>query len=200
MIFFYYWFLYKLQILVDFYRFTLSFWFFFFVIFFFKQKTAYEMRISDWSSDVCSSDLGENLVRSCRPPDRHAADGQPFSSPSDARMGLGLSGARLSARAAGDILPESGSYRSLAAFSYRHGRTQQRRPRHPAFQLHPQTRDQRWRSYPAATLERFGQWQRMRGAARHGTAGEGRRCESGFFCNAGNRPWPQHGWSCAPDC
>src|SRR3546814_3953395 len=28
-----------------------------FCIFFFKQKTAYEMRISDWSSDVCSSDL-----------------------------------------------------------------------------------------------------------------------------------------------
>src|SRR3546814_10164060 len=27
--------------------------------FFFKQKTAYEMRISDWSSDVCSSDLGK---------------------------------------------------------------------------------------------------------------------------------------------
>src|SRR3546814_9230578 len=31
------------------------FWYLF--IFFFKQKTAYEMRISDWSSDVCSSDL-----------------------------------------------------------------------------------------------------------------------------------------------
>src|SRR3546814_5262082 len=30
----------------------------FFYFFFFKQKTAYEMRISDWSSDVCSSDLG----------------------------------------------------------------------------------------------------------------------------------------------
>src|SRR3546814_7646246 len=29
----------------------------FYVFFFFKQKTAYEMRISDWSSDVCSSDL-----------------------------------------------------------------------------------------------------------------------------------------------
>src|SRR3546814_4971108 len=28
-----------------------------FMFFFFKQKTAYEMRISDWSSDVCSSDL-----------------------------------------------------------------------------------------------------------------------------------------------
>src|SRR3546814_7561097 len=27
-------------------------------VFFFKQKTAYELRISDWSSDVCSSDLG----------------------------------------------------------------------------------------------------------------------------------------------
>src|SRR3546814_13083647 len=30
---------------------------FFILFFFFKQKTAYEMRISDWSSDVCSSDL-----------------------------------------------------------------------------------------------------------------------------------------------
>src|SRR3546814_8629741 len=29
------------------------------LFFFFKQKTAYEMRISDWSSDVCSSDLSE---------------------------------------------------------------------------------------------------------------------------------------------
>src|SRR3546814_4755948 len=29
----------------------------FFCFFFFKQKTAYEMRISDWSSDVCASDL-----------------------------------------------------------------------------------------------------------------------------------------------
>src|SRR3546814_4620412 len=29
----------------------------YFFFFFFKQKTAYEMRISDWSSDVCSSDL-----------------------------------------------------------------------------------------------------------------------------------------------
>src|SRR3546814_3631129 len=29
------------------------------IFFFFKQKTAYEMRISDWSSDVCSSDLAE---------------------------------------------------------------------------------------------------------------------------------------------
>src|SRR3546814_4739544 len=40
--------------------------------FFFKQKTAYEMRISDWSSDVCSSDLpggrfrNESLQEKCR--------------------------------------------------------------------------------------------------------------------------------------
>src|SRR3546814_7382208 len=48
------------------------------VFFFFKQKTAYEMRISDWSSDVCSSDLPtgpETRVRDknphpARPPER----------------------------------------------------------------------------------------------------------------------------------
>src|SRR3546814_3734587 len=41
------------------YYFTVSFCIisFLFLFFFFKQKTAYEMRISDWSSDVCSSDL-----------------------------------------------------------------------------------------------------------------------------------------------
>src|SRR3546814_3671075 len=33
------------------------FYLLFVFFFFFKQKTAYEMRISDWSSDVCSSDL-----------------------------------------------------------------------------------------------------------------------------------------------
>src|SRR3546814_4947912 len=34
------------------------------IFFFFKQKTAYEMRISDWSSDVCSSDLKAYLDQS----------------------------------------------------------------------------------------------------------------------------------------
>src|SRR3546814_5260978 len=33
------------------------------LFFFFKQKTAYEMRISDWSSDVCSSDLDSGFVK-----------------------------------------------------------------------------------------------------------------------------------------
>src|SRR3546814_20370770 len=37
------------------------------IFFFFKQKTAYEMRISDWSSDVCSSDLHGIDLRAGRP-------------------------------------------------------------------------------------------------------------------------------------
>src|SRR3546814_7743205 len=57
---------------------------FLFFFFFFKQKTAYEMRISDWSSDVCSSDLHGDIrqlasqndqpVRVCRPIARHAEE------------------------------------------------------------------------------------------------------------------------------
>src|SRR3546814_1101954 len=38
-----------------------------FGVFFFKQKTAYEMRISDWSSDVCSSDLCERSRERWKP-------------------------------------------------------------------------------------------------------------------------------------
>src|SRR3546814_4106282 len=38
---------------------------FLWLFFFFMQKTAYEMRISDWSSDVCSSDPGEAEVLAC---------------------------------------------------------------------------------------------------------------------------------------
>src|SRR3546814_4263886 len=43
-------------------------------VFFFKQKTAYEMRISDWSSDVCSSDLSPLRQQhgvQANPPDDH---------------------------------------------------------------------------------------------------------------------------------
>src|SRR3546814_6006545 len=39
--------------------------------FFFKQKTAYEMRISDWSSDVCSSDLQSLAYRLRKYASRH---------------------------------------------------------------------------------------------------------------------------------
>src|SRR3546814_10881558 len=48
------------------------------LVFFFKQKTAYEMRISDWSSDVCSSDLaadrGDVLADGGRPGEADLVD------------------------------------------------------------------------------------------------------------------------------
>src|SRR3546814_11632163 len=47
------------------------------VFFLFKQKTAYEMRISDWSSDVCSSDLSQVSVVSGLPIDRFFVNGTP---------------------------------------------------------------------------------------------------------------------------
>src|SRR3546814_20845312 len=46
----------------------------FICVFFFKQKTAYEMRISDWSSDVCSSDLDERSQATGSSPARGSAD------------------------------------------------------------------------------------------------------------------------------
>src|SRR3546814_5992881 len=42
-----------------------------FIFFFFKQKTAYEMRISDWSSDVCSSDLALGVTYQSPQTDRY---------------------------------------------------------------------------------------------------------------------------------
>src|SRR3546814_3630582 len=51
------------------------------MFFFFKQKTAYEMRISDWSSDVCSSDLRIEEVVTMSDPitnDRPVFTGQPI--------------------------------------------------------------------------------------------------------------------------
>src|SRR3546814_7652749 len=69
-----------------------------FVFFFFKQKTAYEMRISDWSSDVCSSDRFDMLIPTAidptmAPPGKHMmtvfvqyapyelASGEPWDGP-----------------------------------------------------------------------------------------------------------------------
>src|SRR3546814_10103225 len=62
-----------------------------FCLFFFKQKTAYEMRISDWSSDVCSSDLTAFLSPSGKPSNarpisiRHAV--APERGPGDGHVG-----------------------------------------------------------------------------------------------------------------
>src|SRR3546814_6612292 len=49
--------------------------------FFFKQKTAYEMRSSDWSSDVCSSDLHRMLDMLARRPARLAIESQEDEAP-----------------------------------------------------------------------------------------------------------------------
>src|SRR3546814_3863944 len=59
----------------------------FMFFFFFKQKTAYEMRISDWSSDVCSSDLLPDAADGGTPADEHRRYPRPF---------LGCRAARLS--------------------------------------------------------------------------------------------------------
>src|SRR3546814_7060863 len=53
-------------------------------LFFFKQKTAYEMRISDGSSDVCSSDLGHAGDAAAGRAERLAGGGVGFLNPSDA--------------------------------------------------------------------------------------------------------------------
>src|SRR3546814_6451666 len=50
------------------------------IFFFFKQKTAYELRISDWSSDVCSSDLGVSTFHTSH--DTPPVSGSSATSPS----------------------------------------------------------------------------------------------------------------------
>src|SRR3546814_12293172 len=59
--------------------------------FFFKQKTAYEMRISDWSSDVCSSDLAMN-PSSQGSTSARSSDRRPVSKRSDALAGSPAAG------------------------------------------------------------------------------------------------------------
>src|SRR3546814_7082609 len=60
------------------------------LFFFFKQKTAYEMRISDWSSDVCSSDLGGGAFSGKDPTkvDRSAAYGARYLAKNVVAAGL----------------------------------------------------------------------------------------------------------------
>src|SRR3546814_8547018 len=59
--------------------------------FFFKQKTAYEMRISDWSSDVCSSDLSRQCDRGHgrTEPDRRRSAGRGIAVPAARQLAGG---------------------------------------------------------------------------------------------------------------
>src|SRR3546814_15875317 len=85
--------------------------------FFFKQKTAYEMRISDWSSDVCSSDLYAHGPVLETPADRFAAHlvslmrGGPALETEDDGDGYGL-GSRLASREVDILTLVSGGLRN----------------------------------------------------------------------------------------
>src|SRR3546814_3438407 len=70
--------------------------------FFFKQKTAYEMRISDWSSDVCSSDLVVLVLDGCGLGDAvGVVEDQPeVAQPANARLRAHGGQAHLDARVA----------------------------------------------------------------------------------------------------
>src|SRR3546814_14384129 len=76
--------------LVSYSMLALSSFFLSFVLFFFKQKTAYEMRISDWSSDVCSSDLYSHACRAAaalRLPPQPASRSRSSSRSEERRVG-----------------------------------------------------------------------------------------------------------------
>src|SRR3546814_6317134 len=60
-----------------------------FLFLFFKQKTAYEMRISDWSSDVCSSDLGGPAVYAYAETPMQNESGSMMQDGQDGMMGQG---------------------------------------------------------------------------------------------------------------
>src|SRR3546814_2110517 len=114
-----------------------------FVFFFFKQKTAYEMRISDWSSDVCSSDLAADRPRPLLP--RPAARPRtPDRRPAVQRRQHEhrLQPARL--RDHGGAMDAAGGGRRAAAA----GSAVSFRPRQPSGEAAPRVILRPWRSHP----------------------------------------------------
>src|SRR3546814_5096489 len=81
------------------------------IFLFFEQKTAYEMRISDWSSDVCSSDLGGAL-----PEVRPAAAPLPSRTPGDHLFHVPVVGSQL------DVPTDAGDERALRSDERRVGK------------------------------------------------------------------------------
>src|SRR3546814_5202048 len=100
----------------------------FFLVFFFKQKTAYEMRISDWSSDVCSSDLmsgalvplfGRYSAESCSCSCACCCEARPWRYISTKSMGPIISGGKPPSRVISDRSEEHTSeLQSLMRISY----------------------------------------------------------------------------------
>src|SRR3546814_3932031 len=88
--------------------------------FFFKQKTAYEMRISDWSSDVCSSDLlfDRDKTSSART-DVEYSDMATFLAPAAYAASKSLAAQGLSAKRShlSEIIAALLGYRTLAALT-----------------------------------------------------------------------------------
>src|SRR3546814_16758237 len=89
-------------------------------VFFFKQKTAYEVRISDWSSDVCSSDLPERfpspLLNIVSTTDRIVPHSSAFTGGERLDLASGPVGMVVGGRARSDL------WESLAAWLSRSGR------------------------------------------------------------------------------
>src|SRR3546814_1935176 len=75
------------------------------LLFFFKQRTAYEMRISDWSSDVCSSDLLDASARAHRHVAlyAHPADGRADDRALSRRAGRSVADRRVHLSATGAL-------------------------------------------------------------------------------------------------
>src|SRR3546814_10581196 len=98
------------------------------LLFFFKQKTAYELRISDWSSDVCSSDLQKGRVELLLVvrPARADGDRQPIGDVEDIMREEGEILALLPQAVAGDTDIGDSVEPGEAAEQRRCGRTKRR--------------------------------------------------------------------------
>src|SRR3546814_20825408 len=87
---------------------------FIFIFFFFKQKTAYEMRISDWSSDVCSSDLpGVPRFVVVGLPDKAVGESRERVRAAIAAIGLSLPPKVITVNLSPADLPKEGSHYDL---------------------------------------------------------------------------------------
>src|SRR3546814_12659318 len=104
-------------------------------LFFFKQRAAYGMRISDWSSDVCSSDLpGQRIAEPAQPGPRQAAErgGEQVEQPGGETGHTGECSERMRSTRAGALNVTCGGNDSAKATLPTHPRTAPlRTPRTP---------------------------------------------------------------------